>query len=187
VDPVINKIEALYNPQAWNLYAYCGNNPITYFDPDGRDYDNMWLFGAERARIYREHGDKAGEEYDKFMMKSWVEAGGMATGVVSALIGILHESSSEKKPEEKDDSEKYQKYWEGKAPEQSEPYTTRRKYTEDGDIDQVTTYDKYGNRKSQYDLKDKRRGEHRHDFKYNKKYKRPYGKRSEHKKIDDKK
>ena len=36
VDPVINKIEALYNPQAWNLYAYCNNNPITYYDPDGR-------------------------------------------------------------------------------------------------------------------------------------------------------
>jgi RHS repeat-associated protein len=37
VDPVINKLEALYNPQAWNLYAYCNNNPITYYDPDGRD------------------------------------------------------------------------------------------------------------------------------------------------------
>jgi RHS repeat-associated protein len=37
VDPVINKIEAFYNPQAWNLYAYCNNNPITYMDPDGRD------------------------------------------------------------------------------------------------------------------------------------------------------
>jgi RHS repeat-associated protein len=37
VDPVINKLEALYNPQLWNLYAYCRNNPITYLDPDGRD------------------------------------------------------------------------------------------------------------------------------------------------------
>jgi RHS repeat-associated protein len=37
VDPIINKTEALYNPQLWNLYAYCRNNPITYFDPDGRD------------------------------------------------------------------------------------------------------------------------------------------------------
>jgi RHS repeat-associated protein len=36
VDPVITKDEALSNPQAWNLYAYCKNNPITYFDPDGR-------------------------------------------------------------------------------------------------------------------------------------------------------
>ena len=36
VDPVINKEEALSNPQYWNLYAYCGNNPITLNDPDGR-------------------------------------------------------------------------------------------------------------------------------------------------------
>lgn len=36
VDPVRNREEALSNPQLWNLYAYCKNNPITYFDPDGR-------------------------------------------------------------------------------------------------------------------------------------------------------
>jgi RHS repeat-associated protein len=36
VDPIINKVEALSNPQLWNLYAYCKNNPITYLDPDGR-------------------------------------------------------------------------------------------------------------------------------------------------------
>jgi RHS repeat-associated protein len=35
VDPVINKDEALVNPQLWNLYSYCRNNPITFFDPDG--------------------------------------------------------------------------------------------------------------------------------------------------------
>jgi RHS repeat-associated protein len=38
VDPIINKKEALKNPQLWNLYAYCRNNPITYLDPDGRAY-----------------------------------------------------------------------------------------------------------------------------------------------------
>jgi len=35
VDPIINKEETLVNPQLWNLYAYCDNNPITLFDPDG--------------------------------------------------------------------------------------------------------------------------------------------------------
>jgi len=34
---VINKDEALGNPQLWNLYSYCRNNPVTLFDPDGRD------------------------------------------------------------------------------------------------------------------------------------------------------
>jgi RHS repeat-associated protein len=37
VDPIVNKAKALSNPQLWNLYAYCDNNPITYLDPDGRD------------------------------------------------------------------------------------------------------------------------------------------------------
>ncbi len=35
-DPLRNKDEALTNPQLWNLYSYCNNNPIAYFDPDGR-------------------------------------------------------------------------------------------------------------------------------------------------------
>jgi RHS repeat-associated protein len=35
VDLVINKDEALGNPQLWNLYAYCRNNPVTYLDPNG--------------------------------------------------------------------------------------------------------------------------------------------------------
>jgi RHS repeat-associated protein len=35
-DPIINKEEALSNPQLWNLYSYCRNNPVTYLDFDGR-------------------------------------------------------------------------------------------------------------------------------------------------------
>jgi RHS repeat-associated protein len=36
-DPVINKDETLANPQLWNLYAYCRNNPVANYDPDGRE------------------------------------------------------------------------------------------------------------------------------------------------------
>jgi RHS repeat-associated protein len=49
VDPVINKDEALVNPQLWNLYAYCRNNPITYFDPDGR---KVWLAARRLTKAY---------------------------------------------------------------------------------------------------------------------------------------
>jgi RHS repeat-associated protein len=46
VDPVINKDEALVNPQLWNLYSYCRNNPVTFLDPDGRtegSLSNLWI------------------------------------------------------------------------------------------------------------------------------------------------
>ena len=37
-DPVIQPALGTANPQLWNLYAYCGNNPIRYFDKDGRSF-----------------------------------------------------------------------------------------------------------------------------------------------------
>ncbi|MCG7853988.1 MAG: RHS repeat-associated core domain-containing protein, partial [Methanosarcinaceae archaeon] len=35
VDPMISPW-TIERPQRWNLYSYCGNNPETYVDPDGR-------------------------------------------------------------------------------------------------------------------------------------------------------
>jgi RHS repeat-associated protein len=37
-DPVIFAASRMYEPQAINLYSYCGNNPLTRVDPDGRYY-----------------------------------------------------------------------------------------------------------------------------------------------------
>ena len=36
VDPVINILEAIFDPQLWNLYSYCRNNPIIMADPNGQ-------------------------------------------------------------------------------------------------------------------------------------------------------
>ncbi|MDI6699585.1 MAG: RHS repeat-associated core domain-containing protein [Candidatus Saccharicenans sp.] len=37
-DPVIPTGPALYNPQRWNLYGYCGGNPVRNIEIDGKSY-----------------------------------------------------------------------------------------------------------------------------------------------------
>jgi len=37
-DPIHLTFSRMFEPQAINLYAYCGNNPLTRVDPDGRYY-----------------------------------------------------------------------------------------------------------------------------------------------------
>jgi RHS repeat-associated protein len=51
VDPIINKEGAFSNPQLWNLYAYCRNNPITFLDLDGRDIIEVTLPGIGRTYL----------------------------------------------------------------------------------------------------------------------------------------
>jgi hypothetical protein len=38
VDAALNIGKNLLNPQGWNRYTYAANNPLKYWDPDGRDY-----------------------------------------------------------------------------------------------------------------------------------------------------
>jgi hypothetical protein len=74
-----------------------------------------------------------------------------------------------------EEAARYQRYWKAHAPEQSRPYDMIRRYTEDGEIKQVTTYDEFGNRLVQFDLIDFRSNiPHRHDFTYLPNS-RPYG------------
>ncbi len=49
VDPVIPVGRALSNPQRWNLYGYCGNNPVKYVDPDGNTYI---IFIKQEQKLY---------------------------------------------------------------------------------------------------------------------------------------
>ena len=47
VDPITNPVAATGNPQEWNLYAYCGNNPTSYIDHFGKSYvvfDGHFIF-----------------------------------------------------------------------------------------------------------------------------------------------
>jgi RHS repeat-associated protein len=48
VDPISFADARKYEPQAINLYSYCGNNPLTRVDPDGRYYLGTKLGVAKR-------------------------------------------------------------------------------------------------------------------------------------------
>lgn len=63
------------------------------------------------------------------------------------------------------DRAKYQAYWARHAQVQSKPFDMMRRYTPDGRVKQVTTYDQFGNRYKQFDLIDERGlPPHYHDF-----------------------
>jgi RHS repeat-associated protein len=70
VDPVINRDEALSNPQLWNLYAYCRNNPITYWDPDGRSFLKFDR-SEQKITLY----DNAGKEIGTWDASNYAEKG----------------------------------------------------------------------------------------------------------------
>jgi RHS repeat-associated protein len=51
VDPIIAREDALVDPQSWNLYIYCRNNPLTFRDPYGRDIIPVTLPGIGKAYL----------------------------------------------------------------------------------------------------------------------------------------
>ncbi len=80
-DPVINKKEALLDPQRWNLYSYCRNNPITYLDPDGK-YETphaRFLSSMYQRNLQAAIGDQA-LAFGKFMHVSHYSAHGAVAG-----------------------------------------------------------------------------------------------------------
>ena len=83
VDPVITREEALSNPQLWNLYAYCDNNPITFLDPDGRQSENQFGWFWIQHKIIQEGGEEGIQTVQG--MNYFV---GMATsGMAGAIVG----------------------------------------------------------------------------------------------------
>jgi len=76
VDPIINKDEALVNPQLWNLYSYCDNNPVNRFDPNGQyskpirvpGYNN-WYYRWDPPHYDQASGKMLDQGHYQFMKK----------------------------------------------------------------------------------------------------------------------
>jgi RHS repeat-associated protein len=99
VDPIINREEALSNPQLWNLYAYCRNNPITYLDPDGREIGPAPVDALEDYYIRK----YAGPEFEEKNIKQRNQIRIYITKAILAYLiahGLLSPDSPKEEPEE---------------------------------------------------------------------------------------
>jgi RHS repeat-associated protein len=75
VDPDQNLGLHLNDPQSWNGYAYAGNNPLLYTDPDGRDYRVCQVDqNGKESNCGVVQDDRAFEDYAK--SQGWQVSGG---------------------------------------------------------------------------------------------------------------
>ena len=58
-DPVIRPELGMATPHWWNLYSYCGNNPLRYFDSDGRSF-LIFVASANLLFVFDKNGNLVG-------------------------------------------------------------------------------------------------------------------------------
>jgi RHS repeat-associated protein len=160
VDPIINREEALVNPQLWNLYAYCRNNPITYLDPDGK-IESPYFTGRWRQYLYKKWVDEGGSEYADQKQaelhasdfKGGIIAGTIILSIITRSIPVNPNTEEDKDdyPENPDDLELQDGWHETEAKDK----TGGRHRIWKGPNDEV---DKEGRKGSK-----KERGSHYHD------------------------
>jgi len=72
---VINKKEALVDPQLWNLYSYCGNKPITFYDPNGEELKKVTLSTLKGTKNFFSYLDDSFSPLVNKFVKSAKNAG----------------------------------------------------------------------------------------------------------------
>jgi RHS repeat-associated protein len=60
IDPKLTVEHNIADPQRWNRYAYCRDNPLRFVDPDGRDWLYRTVMGTFFGPTYvQQHGDRS--------------------------------------------------------------------------------------------------------------------------------
>ena len=89
-----NYIQSPYNPQNFNRYSYCLNNPLKYTDPDGEIVSLPIIIGV----VIGGYGGYKIAEYKGYDMEDWQTygfvLGGAAIGGISGALGASAASGS---------------------------------------------------------------------------------------------
>lgn len=187
-------VDAVHDLQLGLAYMGCVGLDMTYDERCGmyssiRQSQDMRNETINNAIMDFYGVDESNEIYQRsrFSSKQSLEIASIVSGVCGIAMGITKLSKLHKTPilsmllpenitkEALDEFRKFRRYWENKAPKQAEPYSTYRRYTFNGDIKQVSTYDEFGNIHRQYDLIDPRHVEHYHKVIYDEEFLRPCG------------
>jgi RHS repeat-associated protein len=171
VDPVITKEEAFFNPQLWNLYSYCRNNPVTFLDPDGRVNECSGYFeGLPNYIMYRDsaHIDRQIKYRPIYMGILGAALAVNAPKLIPEILATFRPKKESKDkydyPENPDDLELQDGWHETEAKDK----TGGRHRIWEGPNDEVIRWDKEGRRGSQ-----KERGSHYHDSRFPGKHIKP--------------
>lgn len=85
IDPLTMKGDSVARPQGWNLFSYCTNNPIYYFDPDGR---NGTCYGTSRLYSTGNNAQIAGDALRSIGITGLLDAVGTVPVVGEGADGI---------------------------------------------------------------------------------------------------
>jgi RHS repeat-associated protein len=83
-DPTTTSVSRVYRPDIWNLYLFCDDSPINYFDPDGRDLVAATFQNVAFKTFFRAYLERA--LYEKYKeIQVWANSNDISLTVTDAF------------------------------------------------------------------------------------------------------